>query len=156
MALFRVHLHFRHRNQFSLDVSSSFRAIEFHRFWCQKQTHRVHLPLAEVTQEQLTFSLIKILLFFLIARVEPCNFMGLSPPSLGHLKFWWERRNNEKKWGGELSIDVKLYGFLFQGLKPYRSCSPKHVKLNLASWSQSGLCSYATAVKVSLGIFSPK
>ena len=33
MSLFCVHLHFRHRNQFSLDVSGSFRAIKFHRLW---------------------------------------------------------------------------------------------------------------------------
>lgn len=33
MPLFCVHLHFRHRNQFSLDVSCSFRAIKFHRLW---------------------------------------------------------------------------------------------------------------------------
>lgn len=33
MSLFCAHLHFRHRNQFSLDVSGSFRAIKFHRLW---------------------------------------------------------------------------------------------------------------------------
>jgi len=50
--VFCAHLHFRHRNQLSLDVSSSLRVIELHRFWCYKQAHHIHFTLAEITWEQ--------------------------------------------------------------------------------------------------------
>lgn len=50
--VFCAHLHFRHRNQLSLDVSSSLRVIKLHRLCCYKEAHHVHVTLAEVTWEQ--------------------------------------------------------------------------------------------------------
>lgn len=52
MSVFCAHLHFRHRNQLSLDVSSSLRVIKFHWLWCWKQAHNEHFTLAEIIWEQ--------------------------------------------------------------------------------------------------------